>query len=40
MIGDGRGGESIWGPTFDDEIVAKLSHDRVGYAAHTHYTNT
>lgn len=28
--GDGRGGESIWGQYFEDEIVAKLSHDRVG----------
>mmetsp|Transcript_31530 Transcript_31530/g.57315 ORF Transcript_31530/g.57315 Transcript_31530/m.57315 type:complete len:189 (-) Transcript_31530:71-637(-) len=24
------GGESIYGPTFNDEIVATLSHDRVG----------
>jgi cyclophilin family peptidyl-prolyl cis-trans isomerase len=31
--GDGRGGESIWGQYFEDEIVAKLSHDRVGYAS-------
>eukprot|EP00462_Mataza_sp_D1_P002977 CAMPEP_0175103080 /NCGR_PEP_ID=MMETSP0086_2-20121207/8852_1 /TAXON_ID=136419 /ORGANISM="Unknown Unknown, Strain D1" /LENGTH=137 /DNA_ID=CAMNT_0016378079 /DNA_START=60 /DNA_END=469 /DNA_ORIENTATION=- len=28
--GDGHGGESIYGPYFDDEIVAKLSHDRRG----------
>jgi len=28
--GDGRGGESIYGPYFDDEISAKLSHDRAG----------
>lgn len=28
--GDGRGGESIYGPYFDDEISAKLSHDRKG----------
>jgi len=28
--GDGRGGESIYGPYFEDEIVAKLSHDSKG----------
>lgn len=28
--GDGMGGESIYGPYFDDEIVARLSHDRRG----------
>jgi len=28
--GDGTGGESIYGPTFEDEVVAKLSHDREG----------
>lgn len=28
--GDGRGGESIYGAYFDDEIVAKLSHNRRG----------
>lgn len=28
--GDGRGGESIYGPYFDDEISAKLSHDKKG----------
>ncbi|CAE7432351.1 cypE [Symbiodinium sp. CCMP2592] len=27
---NGSGGESIYGPTFQDEIVASLSHDRVG----------
>lgn len=32
-LGDGRGGESIYGPYFDDEIVAKLSHDRKGVVA-------
>lgn len=31
--GDGRGGESIYGPYFDDEISAKLSHDRKGIVA-------
>lgn len=25
-LGTGKGGESIYGPTFDDEITAKLSH--------------
>mmetsp|Transcript_37016 Transcript_37016/g.59933 ORF Transcript_37016/g.59933 Transcript_37016/m.59933 type:complete len:189 (-) Transcript_37016:191-757(-) len=29
-LGDGTGGESIYGPTFEDEITAKLSHDRKG----------
>eukprot|EP00163_Fabomonas_tropica_P024168 TRINITY_DN417_c0_g3_i2.p1 TRINITY_DN417_c0_g3~~TRINITY_DN417_c0_g3_i2.p1 ORF type:complete len:187 (-),score=24.51 TRINITY_DN417_c0_g3_i2:50-610(-) len=28
--GNGTGGESIYGPTFDDEITKKLSHDRMG----------
>ncbi|CAJ1335331.1 unnamed protein product [Effrenium voratum] len=27
---NGSGGESIYGPTFQDEIVASLSHDRTG----------
>jgi len=26
----GSGGESIYGPTFDDEITASLSHDKIG----------
>merc|ERR1719264_803957 len=26
----GSGGESIYGPTFQDEIVANLSHDKTG----------
>eukprot|EP00002_Diphylleia_rotans_P022736 TRINITY_DN4461_c0_g1_i1.p1 TRINITY_DN4461_c0_g1~~TRINITY_DN4461_c0_g1_i1.p1 ORF type:complete len:187 (-),score=44.42 TRINITY_DN4461_c0_g1_i1:453-1013(-) len=29
-LGNGTGGESIYGPVFDDEITAKLSHDRKG----------
>eukprot|EP00899_Mesostigma_viride_P022642 jgi/Mesvir1/3562/Mv12028-RA.1 len=29
-FGDGSGGESIYGPTFDDEISAKLGHDAKG----------
>mmetsp|Transcript_17479 Transcript_17479/g.38075 ORF Transcript_17479/g.38075 Transcript_17479/m.38075 type:complete len:191 (-) Transcript_17479:189-761(-) len=32
-FGDGTGGESIYGPTFEDEIVAKLSHDSRGIVA-------
>ena len=27
-LGDGTGGESIWGGEFEDEIVAGLRHDR------------
>ncbi len=27
-LGDGTGGESIWGGEFEDEIVPKLKHDR------------
>ena len=29
-LGDGTGGESIWGGEFDDEIVQSLRHDRPG----------
>lgn len=28
--GDGTGGESIYGPTFEDEVVAKLGHNSKG----------
>jgi peptidylprolyl isomerase domain and WD repeat-containing protein 1 len=27
-LGDGTGGESIWGNEFDDEILSQLRHDR------------
>lgn len=29
-VGNGTGGESIYGATFEDEIVARLSHTRAG----------
>ena len=29
-LGDGSGGESIYGKHFEDEIVGKLSHDKLG----------
>jgi cyclophilin family peptidyl-prolyl cis-trans isomerase len=29
-LGDGSGGESIYGKTFEDEISGKLSHDAQG----------
>jgi cyclophilin family peptidyl-prolyl cis-trans isomerase len=32
-LGDGSGGESIYGPYFEDEIVARLSHNRKGILA-------
>lgn len=28
MIGDGTGGESIWGEDFEDEITREVRHDR------------
>ena len=28
--GTGKGGESIWGSTFDDELCGELRHDRRG----------
>jgi cyclophilin family peptidyl-prolyl cis-trans isomerase len=31
--GDGTGGESIYGPTFEDEILGRLSHDVKGIVA-------
>lgn len=27
-LGDGTGGESAWGGTFEDELVPELKHDR------------
>jgi peptidylprolyl isomerase domain and WD repeat-containing protein 1 len=27
-LGDGTGGESIWGHEFEDEFVPQLKHDR------------
>jgi cyclophilin family peptidyl-prolyl cis-trans isomerase len=30
ILGDGTGGESIYGGPFEDEISGKLSHDREG----------
>jgi cyclophilin family peptidyl-prolyl cis-trans isomerase len=30
VSGDGTGGESIYGPIFQDEISSKLSHDSKG----------
>ena len=32
-LGDGSGGESIYGPTFEDEISARLSHAGLGVVA-------
>lgn len=29
-LGDGTGGESIWGGEFEDEFDASLKHDRPG----------
>lgn len=29
-LGDGTGGESIWGGEFEDEFCSKLRHDRPG----------
>ena len=29
-LGDGTGGESIWGGEFEDEFVPSLKHDRPG----------
>ena len=29
-LGDGTGGESIWGGEFEDELVKTLRHDRPG----------
>eukprot|EP00614_Pseudopedinella_elastica_P005979 CAMPEP_0172597914 /NCGR_PEP_ID=MMETSP1068-20121228/17900_1 /TAXON_ID=35684 /ORGANISM="Pseudopedinella elastica, Strain CCMP716" /LENGTH=175 /DNA_ID=CAMNT_0013397575 /DNA_START=29 /DNA_END=556 /DNA_ORIENTATION=+ len=31
--GTGKGGESIWGSTFDDELCGELRHDRRGIVA-------
>jgi peptidylprolyl isomerase domain and WD repeat-containing protein 1 len=30
VIGDGTGGESIWGAEFEDEFNRNLRHDRAG----------
>ena len=31
--GTGKGGESVWGGTFDDELTGELRHDRRGVVA-------
>lgn len=41
--GTGKGGESIYGPMFEDEMSAKLSHDRRGMVSMANFgrnTNT
>lgn len=39
-LGDGTGGESIWGKEFEDEFVRSLKHDRpyTGAAMQVHLT--